>query len=173
MIRWVVRALGLSVACVALAATLTDGAAAEVPTYHCNDKSRESVVKIYHRGGVSVPLRCGTDTWGLNHIVSRGRWGDTFSAQIAQTIARGTVSRDGTVYAAFDDDCNEPFRIIVNSGALHGTEFAPQGIVTAYHISPGPQATAYPASSPAPDGQCLIVEPVNRTEERSSHGLDA
>lgn len=173
MTRWATRTVGLILACAAFAVILADGAVAAIPTDYCKDKTREAVVKRYNRGELTVPLRCGTDSWGFDHIVLRGRWSDGFSSQIAQTISRGTMSRDGTVYATFDADCNELFRIIVNPGALHGTGFSPQGIITAYYITPVTMETGRRVSSPSPDGQCLITEPVSDTEGTFAHELDA
>jgi hypothetical protein len=82
------------------------------------------------------------------------------------------MSRDGTVFATFDDDCNELFRVIVNPGPLHGTGFSPQGIITAYFVTPVTLETGQRSASSLADTHCLIAEPVSSVEGRPTRGLD-
>jgi hypothetical protein len=97
----------------------------------------QSVVKNYYRGSAPRPLRCGTATWGFLHITHR--WNSAFDSGIALTISRGEevgdLQQDGgsSIYALFDNKCNEIFRVIYNGGAWRGaTTVSPQGIITAY-----------------------------------------
>lgn len=116
----------------------------------------------YMRGAAAIPLRCGTATYGFNHLVQKGRWNAAFDSQIAQTISRGEESADRTIYATFNNTCVELFRAVVNPGAIGGTGFAPQGIITAYYRT-------YPTTAAAPDStqasrertDCPIIIPVN------------
>lgn len=145
-------------------------ALASAPAGTCQAKSETSVVRVYNRGGKAIPLRCGTLTYGFNHIVARGRWGDLFDSDIALTIARGEESTDGTVYAWFDDRCVETFRVIVNPGPIGRSGFRPQGVITAYRVI-SPTTAAYrsfsgalgsvPAEAPRTD--CRLFVPVSWT----------
>jgi hypothetical protein len=155
----VLSALVTSVTLAAPASAGTaDVVAASVPTSYCNGKAESLVVKNYKRAADTIPLRCGTPTYGFVHLVTRGRWNAAFDSQIAQTIARGEVSADRTIYATFDARCHELFRVVVNPGPIGGNGFRPQGIITAYHISPI-RPTAQVLAAPA-DGQCPIIEPI-------------
>lgn len=114
-------------------------ASASVPTTYCGGRSYTHVVKSYSRGAVSLPLRCGTATWGFTHITAR--WNSSFDANIALTISRGeeVTDRQGdggsAIYALFDGRCRELFRVIYNGGAYRGNDVRPQGIITAYDTS--------------------------------------
>jgi hypothetical protein len=118
-----------------LAATAVD-ASASVPTTYCGGRSYTYVVKNYNRGAASLPLRCGTSTWGFNHVTAR--WNGSFDANIALTISRGEEVSDrqedggSAIYALFDDRCRELFRVIYNGDAYRGNDVRPQGVITAY-----------------------------------------
>jgi hypothetical protein len=172
---WVYRLLVLSAVGSMMVGLMASGASASVPGDFCNGKGQEAVVKVYQRGAESIPLRCGTDRWGFNHVVPKGRWNAAFDSQIAQTISRGTVNRDETIYATFEQSngkCRELFRVIVNRGAIYGTGFAPQGIITAYETTAGMMEIGHRQASPPVDGQCLIMEPVSDRERFSLHAMD-
>ncbi|HEY6798319.1 MAG TPA: hypothetical protein VI248_26875 [Kineosporiaceae bacterium] len=136
-----VKRLGVALAAISMAGLAgVSPAAASVPTSYCNGKSLQSVVKNYYRGSAPRPLRCGTRTWGFLHITAR--WNSAFDAGIALTISRGEevgdLQQDGgsSIYALFDGQCNELFRVIYNGGAWRGTTtVSPQGIITAYDKS--------------------------------------
>ena len=140
------------------------------PAGTCQAKSETSVVRIYNRGSIAIPLRCGTLTYGFNHIVARGRWGDLFDSDIALTISRGEQSTDRTVYAWFDDRCVETFRVLVNPGPIGRSGFRPQGVITAYRVI-SPTTAAYRSSpgvsrsvpAEAPRTDCRLFVPVSRT----------
>ena len=87
-------------------------------------------MRVYQRGPTSIPLRCGTATYGFNHVLQR--WNDAYDSQIALTIARGEVTPDGSRYSLFTPKCKELFRVIVNQGPIGKAGFRPQGIITAY-----------------------------------------
>jgi len=115
--------------------------AASVPKTYCKKRSYKSVVRKYARGSARLPLRCGTASWGFNHVTHR--WNTAYDKMIALTIARGERVKDlqqdgGTaIYALFNKKCTELFRVIYNGGALHGNGIRPQGIITAYYRVPG------------------------------------
>ncbi|MGH3769272.1 MAG: hypothetical protein ACRDTX_29685 [Pseudonocardiaceae bacterium] len=114
-------------------------AAASVPKNYCNGRSYTHVVKNYTRGAATLPLRCGTSTWGFSHITAR--WNAPFDSNIALTISRGEEVNDlqgdggSAIYALFNDRCEELFRVIYNGGAYRGNDVRPQGIITAYERS--------------------------------------
>lgn len=80
----------------------------------CSGKTEDFMVKVYRRGAAAVPLRCGTDTYGFNHVQTR--WNASYDAQIAPTIARGDVTPDGRVYVLFGEKCRQLFRVLANPG---------------------------------------------------------
>lgn len=90
-----------------------------------------------------MPLRCGTIKWGFRHVVGHGRWNERFDAKIAWTISRGQEFGGGTIYAAFNEDCLEVFRVVVNPAAIYRTGFRPQGIITAYETIGWPTSVAW------------------------------
>jgi hypothetical protein len=142
-------------------------AQASVPTTYCDGKSMQSVANTYYRGSAANPLRCGTSTWAFLHITQR--WDAAFDSNIALTIARGEVVRDlqqdggNTIYALFDKDCNELFRVIYNSNAyLANTTINPQGIITAFY-SAGSGTAIVPLTAPADAGpayrtDCEVIQ---------------
>ncbi len=137
-------------------------AQASVPTTYCNGRFYTFVVKNYTRGAAHLPLRCGNSRFGFLHVTAR--WNAAFDANIALTIARGEsasdVQQDGgsAIYALFDNNCNELFRVIYNGGAYNGNGVRPQGIITAY--APGPISTIAPdtARAPAYRTDCPIIQ---------------
>jgi hypothetical protein len=115
-------------------------ASASVSSSYCNGRSAVSLVKTYAYGAQRLALRCGTSKWGFVHI--KARWNSAFDSMIALTIARGEKVVDyqgdgGTrIFALFNNSCKELFRVIYNGNALYGTGVSPQGIITAYYVSP-------------------------------------
>lgn len=153
--RTVRRGAGIAVSSTALVlagTVVAPSAHASVPTSYCKGKSYQSVVKTYARGSGRYALRCGTTSWGFNHITAR--WNATFDSKMALTFAYGEdvsdVQGDGgsNIFALFDGNCNQLFRIIYNGRALHGTGVSPQGVITAYDTS-GPVSTVAPQAAPA------------------------
>lgn len=128
----------------------------------CSAKSEASVAVLYRRGPGAIPLRCGTVKWGFRHVVGHGRWNERFDAKIAWTISRGQVFDNGKIYAVFNGECLELFRVVVNPGAIYGTGFSPQGIVTAYETSGWPTSVAW-AGGPSDielRSDCLLYDKV-------------
>ena len=130
-------------------------AQASVSTSFCNTHAYTYVVKNYTRGAGAYPLRCGTSSWGFRHVTAR--WDAHFDAWIALTIARGAdvsdVQGDGgsNIFAIFDGNCNELFRVIYNGGAYNGNGVRPQGVITAYYEGGPVSALAQAvASIPSP-----------------------
>lgn len=101
----------------------------------CAGKSANHIVKKYTRSFVTVPLRCGTSTWGYRHLVPKHGFND---GQIANTVARGKQSF-GFYYTNLTQCPPMAFKVVFNNGAIGGTGVRPQGIITAYfqpgHIS--------------------------------------
>ena len=58
-------------------------------------------------------MRCGTATWGFNHI--KARWNVAYDALIAATVSRGYD--DGNV---LNWRTCPNFRVVYNPGPLHG-----------------------------------------------------
>ncbi|MBV8542604.1 MAG: hypothetical protein JO063_09695 [Pseudonocardiales bacterium] len=154
MVRWMSRwplPLALCGTLISLLFATAVDASASVPTTYCGGRSYTYIVKNYARGAVALPLRCGTSTWGFTHITTR--WNETFDANIALTISRGEEVTDrqddggSAIYALFNDNCRELFRVIYNGGAYRGNDVRPQGIITAYDKSITPVSYATPDSA--------------------------
>lgn len=99
----------------------------------CAGKSQASVVRTYYHQVSYIPLRCGTATWGYNHLVASH---DYDPSMIQLTLAQGTQVSPG-VYQYSKPQC-PPFiyRVVFNGGALNGNStIAPQGIITAYQVT--------------------------------------
>lgn len=114
---------------------------------YCSGNSYTYLIKTYDRGSEKLALRCGTSSWGFNHITAR--WNSTFDSEMALTISRiervDDYQGDGrsAIYALFDVRCNEIFRVIYNGRVYNGNGVSPQGIITAYERS-GTITTAVP-----------------------------
>jgi len=118
----------------------------------CDGRAYTYVAKNYYRGVQVLPPRCGTSTWGLRHLVERGRWDSTFDSKAAEAVSRGD---DGGVYGyrLWKNQCPRTvdFRVIYNWGAYNGDGVRPQGVVTAYWVS-----TAATQSAPADDSRAEV-----------------
>lgn len=116
-----------------------------------------------------LALRCGTATWGLVHLVARGRWNSTFDSMIALTIAQGEkvsdLQQDGgsRIFALFDSGCHELFRVIYNGNAYNGNGVSPQGVITAYDPTIG-TAKSPGAIATYPKVKVASVNPAYRTD---------
>jgi ABC-type antimicrobial peptide transport system permease subunit len=133
--------VGLSSAGTALAATSaasspSAAAAAPAASDPCKGRSDTYIVTRFIRGPEVFPLRCGTTTWGYNHIVYRDH--NYNPALIALTLARGSQPIPGQQvlqYRWSSTTCptyNFTYTVVYNQGALNGTKVRPQGIITAY-----------------------------------------
>ena len=138
------RISGISAALVMSGSALVaaSASASATPTADpCAGKPANHIVKNYTRSFVTVPLRCGTSTWGYRHLVPKHGFND---GQIANTVARGKQSF-GFYYTNLNQCPPTAFKVVFNNGAIGGTGVRPQGIVTAYY-QPGH------ISSVAPNG---------------------
>ena len=93
------------------------------------------VMRNYSRNGVVLPLRCGTFTWGYNHLVGSGRWSSSFDSMIANAVSRGGKVSGENIYRLVVPTGTHSFtifRVVYNPGAYNGNDVSPQGIVTAY-----------------------------------------
>jgi hypothetical protein len=155
-----------ALAALAVAATAAlaapQAAYASVPKSWCDGKSYKKVVKNYHRGAGSYPLRCGNARWGFLHITHR--WNAAFDSSIALTIAKGEEVKDlqqdggSAIFALFDNRCHELFRVIYNGGALHGNGIRPQGIITAYYRTGS--TSAEERMSPSYRKDCGVIQQI-------------
>jgi hypothetical protein len=162
--RMVATAAAVAVLTVPVGAT---SASATVPTTVCNGQSYKSLVKTYAYGAQALALRCGTATWGFVHI--KARWNAAFDSMIALTIARGEkvsdLQQDGgsVIFALFDGNCHELFRVIYNGRAYLGTGVSPQGIITAYYNTTGPVAVQVAPEAAAVAGyrtDCPVIQSI-------------
>jgi hypothetical protein len=102
----------------------------------CKGKSQTYVVRTFIRGPEVFPLRCGTNTWGYNHLVYRAH--DYNPALIALTVARGSAPVPGEQVLQWKwhtltcPTYNYTYTVVYNQGALNGHGVRPQGIITAY-----------------------------------------
>jgi hypothetical protein len=137
---WVKAGFVATAAALGLAVTASP-AAASVPSNFCDPHAYTYVVKNYYRSGAAYTMRCGiaARNWGFRHLVADHEWNAQYDAWIALTIAHGAdvndVQNDGgsVIFAIFDGNCNELFRVIYNGGAYNGNGVRPQGLITAYY----------------------------------------
>jgi hypothetical protein len=136
-----------SVAAPRAAASIAAAAAADP----CSGKSQTKVVTTFIRGPEVFPLRCGTTTWGYNHIVYRDHNYDP--ALIALTISRGSQPVPGEQVLQYkweSETCPVNYKytytVVYNQGALNGNGVRPQGVITAYE-----SVQAEPDSAHEPD----------------------
>lgn len=126
---------------VASTAVPRNGAAGAVPAAAqaadpCKGKSQTYIVRTFIRGPEVFPLRCGTTTWGYNHLVYREH--DYNPALIALTVARGSAPVPGEQVLQWKwssmtcPTYNYTYTVVYNQGALNGKGVRPQGIITAY-----------------------------------------
>jgi hypothetical protein len=113
-----------SVATASAAKSVTPAAASP-----CAGRSKTYIVKKFFRGPAVYPLRCGTSTWGYNHLIKHGY----NPSSIALTVAQGTqiIGKQKFVYSS--NSCPSfTYDVVFNTGALNGNGVQPQGIITAY-----------------------------------------
>jgi hypothetical protein len=126
-----------SVSSVALIASR--GASAKVAAASpCAGQSASHIVQNFYRGPAVYPLRCGTSTWGYNHLIKHGY----NPSLIALTVARGTADPIFQTFTyVLDMVCPTPvYGVWYNEGALNGNGVRPQGIITAYEsVENGPE----------------------------------
>jgi hypothetical protein len=106
-------------------------------TSPCAGRSATYIVEYFYRGPAAYPLRCGTSTWGYNHLIKHGY----NSSLISLTVARGTQDSIFQIFTyVLEEVCPTPvYTVVYNEGALNGNGVRPQGIITAYEtIEEGP-----------------------------------
>ncbi|MEU0242783.1 hypothetical protein ABZ192_00360 [Streptomyces sp. NPDC006235] len=122
------------------ASTETPPAAAAVSASNpCKSKHYSKVAYTFYIGPSKMPLRCGTKTWGYNHIVERGRWSTSFKNKISDTLFNGYERTPGVYYRyKVGTGCSSKpprknFKVVVNKGPLGGKPggLTPQGVITA------------------------------------------
>ncbi|GAA1877143.1 hypothetical protein [Lapillicoccus jejuensis] len=144
-------------------------AQASVPSNYCSGKSYTYLVKTYAYGVEKLALRCGTASWGFVHIANYGRWNSTFDSMIALTISQGEkvtdLQQDGgnRIFALFDGNCHELFRVIYNGNAYNGSGVSPQGIITAYYSTSGTAKTPGTIAT-YPQMKAGVTNPAYRTD---------
>jgi hypothetical protein len=101
-------------------------------TNPCAGKSQTYIVKTFFRGPAVYPLRCGTSTWGYNHLVAGHEYDPSM---IALTIAQGSGPFLGVFNYTTMTCPSSTYRVVENDGALNGNGVRPQGIITAYWVT--------------------------------------
>jgi hypothetical protein len=110
-------------------AGVVKGAAASNP---CSGRSQTYIVRNFFRGPAVYPLRCGTSTWGYNHLIKHGY----DPSSIALTVARGQQDPIFQIFTYSSNTCpNFEYKVVYNDGALNGNGVRPQGIITAYQVT--------------------------------------
>lgn len=96
------------------------------------------VAYTFYIGPSKMPLRCGTKTWGYDHIVAHGRWSTSFKNKISDTLFNGYQASPGVYYRyKVGTGCapkpRKNFKVVVNKGPLGGKPggLTPQGVITA------------------------------------------
>lgn len=111
--------------------------ASPAATSPCKGKSETHIVRKFFRGPEVFPLRCGTSTWGYLHLAPKHGYDPSM---IALTISRGSGPFLG-VFTYTTMTCpSHTYQVVENAGALHGTKVRPQGIITAFWITPSSAA---------------------------------
>lgn len=106
----------------------------------CSGKSATYIVKNFYRGVAVYPLRCGTSTWGYNHIVI-GHAYDPAAITVTVSLGEAVIGVQAFLYTA--NVCpTSQYYVVYNTGALNGNGVQPQGIITAYPITSEDAATA-------------------------------
>ncbi|MER5654281.1 hypothetical protein ABT076_14850 [Streptomyces sp. NPDC002131] len=104
----------------------------------CRSQHYSKVAYNFWIGPRKMPLRCGTQTWGYNHVVARGRWSTSFKNKISDTLFNGYERSPGVYYrykvgSGCSPNRRKNFKVVVNKGPLGGRPggLTPQGIITA------------------------------------------
>jgi hypothetical protein len=128
--------LGFPSAVSAVAASPARSAAAAAAN-PCAGRTASHIVKNFYRGPAVYPLRCGTSTWGYNHLIKHGY----DPSSIALTVARGTQSLVRQQFTYSTNTCPSfTYIVAFNTGALNGNGVRPQGIKTAFQEGAAAQA---------------------------------
>lgn len=127
----------------AAASSVTTAIAAEstaaAATNPCAGRSKTYIVRKFFRGPAVYPLRCGTSTWGYNHLIKHGY----DPSSIALTVAQGQQSLTQQSFIYSSNSCPSfTYKVVFNTGALNGNGVRPQGIITAYQVTAAASAQA-------------------------------
>ncbi|MFF8650894.1 hypothetical protein ACF06D_22015 [Streptomyces griseoluteus] len=139
------------------ASTEVPAAAAASASNPCKSQHYSKVAYTFYIGPSKMPLRCGTKTWGYNHIVERGRWSTSFKNKISDTLFNGYERTPGVYYRyKVGTGCSSKpprknFKVVVNKGPLGGMPggLTPQGVITATVEYTTPAVAAASASAEA------------------------
>ncbi|MGW3337041.1 hypothetical protein ACWDCL_06080 [Streptomyces sp. NPDC001009] len=139
------------------ASTEAPAAATVSASNPCKSQHYSKVAYTFYIGPSKMPLRCGTKTWGYNHIVERGRWSTSFKNKISDTLFNGYERTAGVYYRyKVGTGCSSKpprknFKVVVNKGPLGGMPggLTPQGIITATVEYTTPAVAAASASAEA------------------------
>jgi hypothetical protein len=131
--------LTLFLACSSVFIGTAPSASAAVSSKYCNGRYKGFTVYTYIRpsNNHKYPLRCGTASWGFQHIKSR--WNDQFEKMISLTLKNGEIVNDvqqdgGThVFALMDKRCINLFRVIYDVRADSTKKIFPIGVKSAYY----------------------------------------
>jgi hypothetical protein len=119
-----------------LAVPCFQGSAAALALTDCSGKSYDYVVDTYANTGFpAIPLRCGTQTFGLTHIAQRGHLDATTNGNITATLKYGVPKlNDKGAKVLYDSSCNLRYTVAFGYNAWRGSDplANPVGIITAY-----------------------------------------
>lgn len=141
----------------ATASTEMPAAATVSASNPCRSQHYSKVAYTFWIGPKRMPLRCGTQTWGYNHIVARGRWSTSFKNKIGDTLFNGYEKSPGVYYrykvgTGCSSNPRKNFKVVVNKGPLGGRPggLTPQGIITATV-----EYTARPIAAPSASAETV------------------
>jgi hypothetical protein len=130
----------------------------------CNGRPYNYIVAYFDNPGQGrLPLRCGDDKFGLNHIKARGHLDGGTANMIQATLTYGE-QKDSGAKVLFDQNCNTLYTVAYGYNARNGNDQAanPIGIITAY--PPSTTLTAGQADAVRAEGyrtDCTVYVPID------------
>jgi hypothetical protein len=130
----------------------------------CNGRPYSDIVGYFDNPGQArLPLRCGDNTFGVNHIKARGHL-DGGTANMIQTTLISGEQKDPGAKILFDQNCNVLYTVAYGYNARNGNDQKanPIGIITAY--PPNTVLTAGRADAVGIEGyrtDCTIFVPID------------
>jgi hypothetical protein len=114
----------------------------------CNGQPYSHSVGTYTNvGHADLPLRCGNNSFGINHMVNRGHPVDSFAnLKIKNTLIYGE-QKDSGAKELFDEKCNPLYLVAYGYNPYRGNDpnANPVGIITAYPLNNTVTTAAVPA----------------------------
>jgi hypothetical protein len=102
----------------------------------CDGAPAEEIVHVYTTRIplAPMPMRCGTERYGVRHLLARGRYNNAFLDHIGDIVRDNYgENQGGTSYVWNAGD--PPFRVVADSQRYaDGQE---KGLITAYYVTQG------------------------------------